>query len=423
MKSDDMTLELGNLEYLILNYAIKDRSFWLKIFENVKSSYFEKESNRKMFQFFKKHFKQYNDLPDIDITKNELRDLDSTLIDGVYNKDAADEKRSYIYEKTLTFIKHAMMAEKIEKSIGLMEKGQFDEILSEIKQVLSFNLDTSLGISLKQVEERYEKIREMETERITTGHSVLDALLHGGWAKKELYGVAAPPGIGKSIFLANWAVNAVKAGYDTLVYTLEIAEERLSMRHDAILTRIPTDELALDLEKIKKKYESLAKITKANLWIKEFPTKSATINHLKAHYEQLKLYEGFEPKIIFVDYAGLMKPSYRVGEGYDDLKTIFEDLRGWAGEIEVPIVTAAQTNRKSLDEKGGTKEVITQAQVAESLGITQTLDLFMTIIQSRIEKEEGTINLYIDKHRNGESSKTLKYSIDYRTFSLDELDI
>lgn len=226
-----------------------------------------------------------------------------------------------------------------------------------------------------------------------------------------------------SIFLANWGVNAIKLGYNVLVYTLEISEERYSQRHDAILTKIPTDELLFDINKIIKKYELFKKTSKANLWIKEFPTKLASINTLRSHYEQLKLYENFIPDIIFVDYAGLMKPSYRAGNDYDDLKTIYEDLRGWAVELDLPIVTAAQTNRKSLNDKGGTKEIITQAQVAESLGITQTLDLFMTITQSKNEKTDGLINLYIDKHRHGESSKLLKYSIDYKNFFLEEYDL
>jgi replicative DNA helicase len=226
-----------------------------------------------------------------------------------------------------------------------------------------------------------------------------------------------------SIFLANWAVNAMKQGYNVLVYTLEIAEERLSMRHDAILTKIPVDELAIDIDKLKKKYQMFAKTSKANLWIKEFATKTASVNQLKAHHEQLMVYENFKPDLIIVDYAGLMKPTYKTGEGYEDLKTIYEDLRGWAGEADLPILTAAQTNRKSLGDKGGTKELITQAQVSESLGITQTLDVFMTITQSLEEKEDQIISLYFDKHRNGESSKMMKFNINYKNFLLEELDI
>ena len=417
---------LGNLEYLILSYSLKDKSFWLKIFEHIKNNFFEKEDNKVIFKFFRDYFSKYSRLPEKEITKNELRDIDDDIIDGIYTDNIPsdeDERRAYVYDKTLRFIKENMMVDKLRKAIMLLEEGKFDEIGEEIKKVLQFNLDTSLGVALDQIDKRYDKIAKLQTERVPTGFPQVDAILHGGWAKKELYSVAAPPGVGKSIFLANWGVNALKQGYNVLVYTLEISEERLSMRYDSILTKIPVDELVIDIDKLKKKYQILSKAIKSRLWIKEFPTKSCSVNHLKAHSEQLRLYENFTPDLIIVDYAGLMKPSYRVGDGYEDLKTIYEDLRGWAVEFDVPIITASQTNRKSLDEKGGTKEIITQAQVADSLGITQTLDVFMTITQSRAEKEEGIINLYFDKHRHGESSKTIKFNIDYKTFSLEEIDI
>lgn len=421
------SLDLGNLEYLILNYSVRDRSFWLRVFEHLQKKYFVKEANKEIYGFFHKYFKKYNQLPDYQITLNEIGDhVDNEIIESVFEplSDEEHEKyKGYIYDGTKEFIQENMARTALMNSVEWLEKKDFARMNEAIKEVLKFSLDASLGVNLLDIDTRYEKLQELMRERIPTGYPQLDAILHGGWARKELYAVAAPPGVGKSIFLANWAVNAVKQGFNTLVYTLEISEERLSMRHDAILTKIPTDELMYDMERLKKKYQVFAKTSKANLWIKEFPTKGATINTLKAHYEQLVLYEDFEPDVILVDYAGLLKPSYRMGDGYEDLKTIYEDLRGWSGEIDKPVITAAQTNRKSLDEKGGTKEIITQAQVSESLGITQTLDMFMTITQSRSEKEEGLISLWVDKHRHGESSKSLKYNIDYKNFLLEEIDI
>jgi len=415
-------LNLGNLEYLILNYSVRDRSFWLKVFESLKPDYFDKKDDRAIFDFFKKYFGKYNAIPDYQVAVNELKEVDNEILSSVYAEPGANAK-DFIYEKTLTFIKSNLMRGALEKSIDLLTSNKFEEIENEIKKAIRFNMDASLGVKLTDVDERYEKIKKLEVERIPTGMPQLDALLHGGWGRKELYACAAPPGIGKSIFLANWATASVKQNFNTIVYTLEISEERLSMRHDAILTKIPVEELSYDVDKIKEKYRMLAKTTKANMWIKEFPTKGASINNMKSHLEQMQLYEDFKPDIIFVDYAGLMRPSYRVGDNYEDLRAIFEDLRGWAVELDLPIVTAAQTNRKSLDEKGGTKEFITMAQVADSLGITQTLDCFMTITQSRQEKEQGLINLYIDKHRHGESSKSIKFSLDYRNFILEEITI
>lgn len=418
--SKEKSIGLGNLEYLILNYSAKDQIFWLKVFEHVEPKFFEKESNRKVFLFFKSYFKKYNSLPKYDVAINEIDDVSAETIEAIYQEPAEDTKE-YIYDKTIDFVKTNLMYNALNKSIELLKSKEFNEIDAEIKKVILFNLDTSLGVSLTNVDERYAKINNLITDRVSTGSSILDNILEGGWAPKELYSCASPPGIGKSIFLANWAVAAVEKGYNVLVYTLEISEERLSMRHDAIFSKIPTKELLYMTKDLKKKYAMHQQAYKSNLWIKEFPTKSASVYKLKSHYEMLQLYKGFIPDVIFIDYAGLMQPTVRTGDTYNELRVIFEDLRGWAGEANVPIITAAQTNRKSLEEKGGTKEIITQAQVSDSLGITQTLDLFMTITQSKPEKEQGLINLYIDKHRNGQSSQLIKYSIDYKNFLLDEL--
>jgi replicative DNA helicase len=416
------SLNLGTLEHLILNYAIKDNPFWLKVFENLKPDYFEKDDNKKIFAFFKNYYGKWKQLPARTIAANELREVDPDILSAIYDPPTEDAK-NYIYEKTMNFIKENLMTEAFRNSIALIEQHKFEEIEVEIRKAIRFNMDTKLGLKLSDVDGRYEKIKALETERIETGFPQLDALLHGGWGRKELVAVAAPSGIGKSIFLANWAVGAIKNGHNAIVYTLEISEERLSMRHDAIITKIPTDELLFDINRIKDKYKIFNKTSGAELWIKEFPTKSVSINQLKSHYEQLILYEQFEPEIIFVDYAGLLRPTFRVGDNYEDLRTVFEDLRGWAVELDIPIVTAAQTNRESMDKQGGTKEIITMAQIADSLGITQTLDAFFTITQSRTEKEEGHINLFCDKHRHGESSKSMKLNIDYRTFILEELEI
>ena len=417
-----VNLNLGKLEYLILNFALHDRAFWLFVMDPIRKEFFEDKSYGAIFGLFKRYFKKYNKLPEIDVVQNELKGITDEVLDSVYT-EPDDDKQEYIYDKTREFIKNNMMREGLLESVNLLEKSKFDEIFHIVKKIVTYNMDLSLGVNIFEVDERYEKIKALETDKVGTGFPALDAILKGGWAKKELYSVAAPPGIGKSIFLANFASNALKQNFDVILYTLEISEERLSTRIDSILTKIPNDELIMSIDKLKKTYQLHRKTYQSNLYIKEFPTKGVTSNAIRAHMEQIKLHQDLVPDLILIDYAGLLRPTFRTGEGYDDLRTIYEDLRGMAVEFDVPVLTASQTNRKSLEAEGGTKEIITQAQVSESLGITQTLDMFMTITQSRMEKEEGIIHIYVDKHRHGESSKKFTYSIDYKTFKLEEMEI
>jgi replicative DNA helicase len=192
----EKTLDLGKLEYLILNYSIKDRSFWLKIFEPIEPKFFENIENQNIFRFFKKYFAKYNQIPDVQITINELRNVDTEIISQIYG-DSPKETKDYIYDKTLKFIKSSLIRNALIESIDLLEKNEFEEIEVKIKNAVKFNLDVSLGLKLADVDERYEKIKNLETERIPTGFPQFDVILNGGWGRKELYACAAPPGIGK----------------------------------------------------------------------------------------------------------------------------------------------------------------------------------------------------------------------------------
>jgi len=191
-------LTLGKLEYLILNFALRDRPFWLKIFEAIKKTYFEKKDNQVIFSFFKTYFAKYNTLPEFQITENALSGkVDDDALKEIFGKPPDKIPPKYIYDETLNFILENMMRNKLLKSIDLLKNKKFDEIYSEIREVMKFNFDTSLGLNLLEIDERYEKIKALEKEKIGTGFPVFDAILHGGWSKKELYAVAAPPGTGK----------------------------------------------------------------------------------------------------------------------------------------------------------------------------------------------------------------------------------
>ena len=87
---------------------------------------------------------------------------------------------------------------------------------------------------------------------------------------------------------------------------------------------------------------------KGILKIQEYPTKSASVIKLKAYINKLKA-TGMKPDLIIIDYADLLKPG---GANFTEkrlqLEEIYEDLRGWSGEMQIPIWTASQSNRCHL---------------------------------------------------------------------------
>ena len=80
------------------------------------------------------------------------------------------------------------------------------------------------------------------------------------------------PGFGKSIFLPNFGIKAMFNGMNVVHYSLEMSEERLGMRYDAIATGMVMKELTGHPDEIKKKYDTIKKVTKSRLKMKEFPT-------------------------------------------------------------------------------------------------------------------------------------------------------
>ena len=67
------------------------------------------------------------------------------------------------------------------------------------------------------------------------------------------------------------------------------------------------------------------------LVVKYYPTKSATVNTIKAHLDRVQMM-GYKPDMIVVDYADLLRGAGRTQDLRHELGNIYEDLRGMAGE-------------------------------------------------------------------------------------------
>ena len=127
--------------------------------------------------------------------------------------------------------------------------------------------------------------------------------------------VIAPPGVGKSLYLVNQGVTAIKENKKVLYISLEMAEDKIAQRFDSILTMVPTHRLKEigsfptvkdRLSKVKAKYAD------SRLIIKEFPTGQLTVNQIRALLVQLKLHHDFVPDILIVDYLELLRPARNI---------------------------------------------------------------------------------------------------------------
>jgi len=192
--------------------------------------------------------------------------------------------------------------------------------------------------------------------------------------------------------LVHLGAQALKAGKNVIHYTLELADTVVAGRYDSCITGVGLSNMMSFKEKI---YEEIQDI-EGKLIVKEYPTRSASVETLKAHLEKMKL-RGFEPDLIIVDYGDLLRPiSSQKDEKRHQLETIYEELRGIAQINECPVWTASQTNRSGLNA-----EVITMEAISEAFNKCFVADFIFTVSRTIEDKNTNGGRIFIAKNRNG----------------------
>jgi replicative DNA helicase len=150
-----------------------------------------------------------------------------------------------------------------------------------------------------------------------------------------------------------------------------------------------------------------------SLIVKEYPTKSATTNTIKAHLSRL-VKRGINPGMIIVDYADLLKPVTVRKEKRNELESIYEELRGISTEFQCPVWTASQTNRSGLNA-----EVVTMEQISEAFNKCFVSDLIITLSRTAEDKQNNTGKIFVAKNRNGPDGLIFDLHMDTSNVSIN----
>jgi replicative DNA helicase len=258
-----------------------------------------------------------------------------------------------------------------------------------------------------------------------TGYVDLDLQLtglHGG----ELIVLAARPGIGKTSFAMNIAMNvAMKENKAVGIFSLEMPADQLLMRLLASQGRVDMKKLRggrlspADEERFQ---EVAGQLYNAPLFIDD--TGGLSPFDLRAKARRLKQKSG-ELGLIVIDYLQLMHQKGKVESRQLEVAEISRALKQMAKELSVPIMALSQLNRKVEERKGG-KPML--SDLRESGAIEQDADVVMFIHR---EEEEGgedgapaqetrsaiPVELIVAKQRNGPiGSVDLVFLAEYTRF-------
>ena len=377
---------------------LEDRSFCDQIQEVLETEYFELKYLQVFVDKIFAYKEKYNVHPtskilttilrielddETDAVKKQTRDFFARI----YNAEVKDAE--FVKNTSLDFCRKQVLKSAMIQSVSLLKSSSFDEIAKVINDALKLGNDSNFGYDyIQDFEKRFEvKARDP----IATGWDEIDALLQGGLGNGELGVVIAPTGAGKSMALVHLGTQAMKAGKTVVHYTLELQDTSIGIRYDSCVTGVGLSELHSFKEMI---YEKVQEI-KGKLIIKEYPTKSATTQTIKAHLEKLKQ-KDIKVDMILVDYGDLLKPVITTREKRHDLESIYEELRAIAQEQKCPVWTASQTNRSGLNA-----EVITMEAISEAYSKCFVADFIFSVSRTIDDKNNDTGRLFVAKNRFG----------------------
>jgi replicative DNA helicase len=227
--------------------------------------------------------------------------------------------------------------------------------------------------TLKKMEEFSKQGTHLQG--LTTGFKDLDKLFSGLRAG-DLIVLAARPGLGKTAFALNVAVNAAKAGGAVAFFSLEMPSEQLIQRVVCTEGKVNLKNIRsgsvhnADWPKIIKAGNTLSK---CDFWIDD--SSALTVTELRA--KARRQLRGKKDGLIVVDYLQLMESGYR--QNKDRHLEVAEFTRGLkllAKDLKVPIIVLSQLNRQSENSKDRRPQLF---NLRESGAIEQDADIVMFI--------------------------------------------
>jgi replicative DNA helicase len=400
---------MEKVETTILRNLLFNNEYCRKVLPFIKTEYFENLHEKVVFEEICKFIVAYEELATKEVLLIEAEkrtditeDTYKTICDYVSKLDDGHADLEWVTDTTEKWCRdraiYLALMESIKIADGQDEKKNRDAIPSILQEALAVGFDNNVGHDyLNDFEKRYDFYHKKQ-EKIPFDLDYFNKITKGGIPNKTLNIALAGTGVGKSLFMCHVAASVLLQGKNVLYITLEMSEEKIAERIDANLLNINIKDIET-LPKImfESKVNAIAKKTQGTLIIKEYPTASAHSGHFRALLNELQLKKSFRPDIIFIDYLNICASSRYKGNlsvnSYSYIKSIAEELRGLAVEMNVPIFSATQTTRS-----GSTNSDPDLTDTSESFGLPATADLMFALIST--EELEGLGQIMVKQLKN-----------------------
>jgi replicative DNA helicase len=194
---------------------------------------------------------------------------------------------------------------------------------------------------------------------------------------------------------------SVKAGLTSVIFSLEMSRNEITMRLLSAEARVPLHSMRTgqmgedDWARLARR---MSEVVDAPMFIDDSPNMS--MMEIRAKCRRLK--QRHDLRLVIIDYLQLMSSPKRVENRQQEVSDMSRSLKLLAKELDVPVVAVAQLNR-GPEQRTDKRPLL--ADLRESGSIEQDSDVVILLHREDAYEREspraGEADFIVAKHRNG----------------------
>jgi hypothetical protein len=381
----------ADVQRIFLSIMITDVSLFAKCRTIIRDEYFD-DQFRPTVRYLVEHADTYRAIPTLDMIEAKTGMGLSRI-----SPEQVELQRTWFCDDFEGFCRYRAMENVILDGLDLMQAGKAEEVSRRVKDALTIRLMSDLGTDyFDDPETRLKRLLDTSAT-ISTGWAGLDDKLFGGFVRGGLNIFLGNSGMGKSLVLQNLALNWVLAGYNVVYFTLELAEDRTSLKIDAMLTGRGTRDVIKQISDAATLIKMRSKKA-GRLFVKKYPGGGTNCNDFVAYLKEYEIINGFRPDAIIIDYLDLMHPNAKnidLSNLHIKDKFVSEEIRALMHETNTFGATASQLTRESIQTLGE----FDQSHTAGGISKINTSDNAIALYAPKQFKERGDFEFIFLKTR------------------------
>lgn len=407
----------------LLAIALNKRTIFDIVRQYMKFSYFQIESEKKLWQWVTNRYDKTGRIPTIGQIQQQFSEDESVLekvaeISDVEIDEENVGSEAVILDTFERFIKKMKFLEANDKITDYYNQGKKDQawdmFVKYADEFSKFSIqdakfETVFGDFAKRQAQRQSEDYNFRF-KIPTGIDEVDYRLGGetgGPETGECVLWLGDSGAGKSQVLVHCGVSAARQGHRVAHFQLEGTKEQCLNRYDAAWTGTLYSEVKLGNIPAKKMEISkriINKLKRSDIIVSSEETFNAkTLVDVRRELKEMEKSYG-KIDVIIIDYLELLE----VGDGHNYSPSeerfrqakLAKGMKMLAMEFNAVVHTATQSSNIPEECKNDPEFVITRAQLSEDKGKIRPFDIFITINQTRDEMKEEIMRLHTDKLRD-----------------------